>query len=188
MFPLFQEILVDRAVHAAVGRYLLPDSVFKGNMKPTLVKDDFSQAMHDFLPVAMRGISKAAADGSRSGWDDIGGLNDIRNAIKEVYFSLLVFNLLKIILISTCTCYFSLCYFVNMLMESFDFALRIAPNMVIFYVFEKGDNDNNLYFFDNQHSFLRNSIICFVGGYPFIKGLFIYYVPPKTVFGQRWFK
>ncbi|GLT59955.1 hypothetical protein SLA2020_327480 [Shorea laevis] len=78
------EILVDRAVHAAVGRYLPSDSVSKGNMKPTLVKDDFSQAMHDFLPVAMRGISKAAADSSRSGWDDIGGLNDIRNAIKEM--------------------------------------------------------------------------------------------------------
>ncbi|GLU22567.1 hypothetical protein SLE2022_386330 [Rubroshorea leprosula] len=78
------EILVDRAVHAAVGRYLPSDSIAKGNIKPTLVRDDFSQAMHDFLPVAMRGISKAAADGSHSGWDDIGGLNDIRNAIKEM--------------------------------------------------------------------------------------------------------
>lgn len=40
--------------------------------------------MHDFLPVAMRDITKSASDDGRSGWDDVGGLVDIRNAIKEV--------------------------------------------------------------------------------------------------------
>ncbi|XP_019233051.1 PREDICTED: peroxisome biogenesis protein 1-like [Nicotiana attenuata] len=40
--------------------------------------------MHDFVPVAMRDITKPAADGGRSGWEDVGGLNDIRNAIIEM--------------------------------------------------------------------------------------------------------
>lgn len=78
------EILVDRAVHSAVGRFLPSVSVPEEHTIPALVKDDFSQAMHDFLPVAMRDISKPAADGSRSGWDDVGGLNDICNSIKEM--------------------------------------------------------------------------------------------------------
>ncbi|KAJ0076240.1 hypothetical protein Patl1_34722 [Pistacia atlantica] len=60
------------------------------NIHPTLVRDDFTQAMHDFLPVAMRDISKPSPEGGRSGWDDVGGLNDIRNAIKEVLFLLLL--------------------------------------------------------------------------------------------------
>ncbi|KAJ0018293.1 hypothetical protein Pint_11582 [Pistacia integerrima] len=78
------EILVDRAVHAAVGRFLPSDSGGEKNIHPTLVRDDFTQAMHDFLPVAMRDISKPSLEGGRSGWDDVGGLNDIRNAIKEM--------------------------------------------------------------------------------------------------------
>lgn len=41
--------------------------------------------MRDFLPVAMRDITKSAADDGRSGWDDVGGLIDIRNSIKEVW-------------------------------------------------------------------------------------------------------
>ncbi|KAH9795822.1 peroxisome biogenesis protein 1 [Citrus sinensis] len=78
------EILVDRTVHAAVGRYLHSDSSFEKHIKPTLVRDDFSQAMHEFLPVAMRDITKTSAEGGRSGWDDVGGLTDIQNAIKEM--------------------------------------------------------------------------------------------------------
>lgn len=78
------EILVDRTVHAAVGRYLHSDSRFEKHIKPTLVRDDFSQAMHEFLPVAMRDITKTSAEGGRSGWDDVGGLTDIQNAIKEM--------------------------------------------------------------------------------------------------------
>ncbi|KAJ0105511.1 hypothetical protein Patl1_18620 [Pistacia atlantica] len=79
---MFQEILVDRAV-------LLPsDSGGEKNIHPTLVRDDFTQAMHDFLPVAMRDISKPSPEGGRSGWDDVGGLNDIRNAIKELIGSM----------------------------------------------------------------------------------------------------
>lgn len=52
--------------------------------KPMLVRDDFLQAMHEFLPVAMRDITKASSEEGRRGWEDVGGLIDIRNAIKEV--------------------------------------------------------------------------------------------------------
>jgi len=80
---LFQEILVDRTVHAAVRRFL-PSNVIYEHEGPALLQEDFSQAMHDFLPVAMRDITKSVSDDGRSGWDDVGGLVDIRNAIKEV--------------------------------------------------------------------------------------------------------
>ncbi|KAL8481932.1 hypothetical protein ACS0TY_028178 [Phlomoides rotata] len=76
------EILVDRSVHAAIGRSLSADST--DNEEPTLVRDDFMQAMQNFLPVAMRDITKPAAEGGRSGWEDVGGLNDIRNSIEEM--------------------------------------------------------------------------------------------------------
>lgn len=82
---MFQEILVDRAVHAAIGRFLPSDS--EEYVKPILVREDFSHAMHEFLPVAMRDITKSAPEVGRSGWDDVGGLNDIRDAIKEVQVS-----------------------------------------------------------------------------------------------------
>ncbi|KAH6832757.1 peroxisome 1 [Perilla frutescens var. hirtella] len=78
------EILVDRSVHAAIGRSLSAGLGSKENEKPTLVRDDFLQAMENFLPVAMRDITKPATEGGRSGWEDVGGLNDIRNAIKEM--------------------------------------------------------------------------------------------------------
>ncbi|KAF7803951.1 peroxisome biogenesis protein 1 isoform X1 [Senna tora] len=78
------EILVDRAVHAAVCRFLPSNAALNEHEIPALLKEDFSQAMHDFLPVAMRDITKSASDGGRSGWDDVGGLVDIRNAIKEM--------------------------------------------------------------------------------------------------------
>ncbi|XP_050232093.1 peroxisomal ATPase PEX1 [Mercurialis annua] len=76
------EILVDRSVHAAIGRFL--PSRLENHEVPTLVRDDFSQAMHDFLPVAMRDITKSSPESGRSGWDDVGGRKDIRNAIKEM--------------------------------------------------------------------------------------------------------
>ncbi|XP_042036119.1 peroxisome biogenesis protein 1-like isoform X2 [Salvia splendens] len=78
------EILVDRSVHAAIGRSLSADLGSKENRKPTLIRDDFQQAVENFLPVAMRDITKPATEGGRSGWEDVGGLNDIRNAIKEM--------------------------------------------------------------------------------------------------------
>ncbi|KAF9689930.1 hypothetical protein SADUNF_Sadunf01G0143400 [Salix dunnii] len=78
------EILVDRTVHAAIGRFLPSHSTLEEHDMPTLTKDDFSRAMHEFLPVSMRDITKSAPEGGRSGWDDVGGLNDIRNAIREV--------------------------------------------------------------------------------------------------------
>ncbi|URD80161.1 Peroxisome biogenesis factor 1, N-terminal [Musa troglodytarum] len=77
------EILVDRAVHAAVNRFL-PSSITNRDTQPVLLKEDFSVAMHEFIPVAMRGLTKAASEGGRSGWDDVGGLADIRNAIQEM--------------------------------------------------------------------------------------------------------
>ncbi|KAK4564265.1 hypothetical protein RGQ29_006369 [Quercus rubra] len=78
------EILVDRSVHAAIGRFLPPHSAFDKDEKPRLVREDFSQAMHEFLPVAMRDITKSAPEVGRSGWDDVGGLIDIQNTIKEI--------------------------------------------------------------------------------------------------------
>ena len=84
---MFQEILVDRAVHAAIGWFLPSGSGSEEHMKPLLVRDDFSHAMHEFLPVAMRDITKSAPEVGRSGWDDVGGLNDIRDAITEVQVS-----------------------------------------------------------------------------------------------------
>lgn len=82
-----QEILVDRAVHAAVGRFLPSDSGCDKESKPTLVRDDFSLAMHEFLPVAMRDITKSSPESGHSGWDDVGGLTDIQNVIKEVWLT-----------------------------------------------------------------------------------------------------
>ncbi|KAJ3678322.1 hypothetical protein LUZ60_002125 [Juncus effusus] len=73
------EILVDRAVHAASARFLSPLQ----NRNPNLVKDDFTKAMHDFVPVAMRGLTKTSSDGKNSGWSDVGGLNETKDAIQE---------------------------------------------------------------------------------------------------------
>ncbi|XP_061360347.1 peroxisomal ATPase PEX1 isoform X3 [Gastrolobium bilobum] len=78
------EMLVDRAVHSAVRRFLPSNAAIYEHESPALLREDFSQAMHDFLPVAMRDITKSASDDGRSGWDDVGGLVDIRNAIKEM--------------------------------------------------------------------------------------------------------
>ncbi|KAM3360991.1 peroxisome biogeneis protein 1 isoform X1 [Capsicum galapagoense] len=78
------EILVDRSVHAATARFLSSDLGIGRQEKPILIKDDFLRAMDEFVPVAMRDITKPAADGGRSGWEDVGGLNDIRNAIMEM--------------------------------------------------------------------------------------------------------
>ncbi|XP_027149181.1 peroxisome biogenesis protein 1 [Coffea eugenioides] len=78
------EILVDRSVHTAVGRFLSSDLGSKEQVKPTLVRDDFLHAMHEFLPVALRDLTKPPSEGRHSGWEDIGGLDDIRNSIKEM--------------------------------------------------------------------------------------------------------
>uniref|UniRef100_A0A7N0UHM7 Peroxisomal ATPase PEX1 n=1 Tax=Kalanchoe fedtschenkoi TaxID=63787 RepID=A0A7N0UHM7_KALFE len=78
------EILVDRAVHAAIGRYVLLPSPRQVLSKPTLLEKDFSLAMHEFLPVGMRDIAKPTLDDGHSGWDDVGGLTDIQRAIKEM--------------------------------------------------------------------------------------------------------
>ncbi|CAN7069002.1 unnamed protein product [Brassica rapa subsp. trilocularis] len=75
------EILVDRAVHAAIGRHLPCETNVS---KYTLVKEDFTRAMHEFVPVAMRDITKSASEGGRSGWEDVGGVTDVKNAIKEM--------------------------------------------------------------------------------------------------------
>ncbi|XP_014509277.1 peroxisome biogenesis protein 1 isoform X2 [Vigna radiata var. radiata] len=78
------EILVDRTVHCAVRRFLPSNASIDVRESPAILREDFSQAMLDFLPVAMRDITKSASDDGRSGWNDVGGLVDIRNAIKEM--------------------------------------------------------------------------------------------------------
>lgn len=96
-FILFQEILVDRSVHAATARFLSSDLGIGRQEKPILIKDDFLRAMDEFVPVAMRDITKPAADGGRSGWEDVGGLNDIRNAIIEVNVYVLLLILFSVV-------------------------------------------------------------------------------------------
>ncbi|PKU63684.1 peroxisome biogenesis protein 1 isoform X1 [Dendrobium catenatum] len=76
------EILVDRAVHAAISHSLAFNDTEPE--KPVLIKDDFSEALHDFVPVSMRGLTKAVVEGGRNGWEDIGGLSHIRTAIQEM--------------------------------------------------------------------------------------------------------
>ncbi|KAK1280221.1 Peroxisome biogenesis protein 1 [Acorus gramineus] len=78
------ETLVDRAIHAAVGRSLSCDAAYTKYESPILVKEDFTHAMHDFVPVAMRGITNSSSDGGRTGWEDVGGLREICNAIQEM--------------------------------------------------------------------------------------------------------
>ncbi|XP_062195469.1 peroxisomal ATPase PEX1-like [Phragmites australis] len=77
------EILVDRAVHAAASRFVLPPNASLNSVKPTLVMEDFLKAMHGFLPVAMRDLRKYAPDDKDSGWEDVGGLNEAVTIIKE---------------------------------------------------------------------------------------------------------
>ncbi|XP_031505213.1 peroxisome biogenesis protein 1 isoform X2 [Nymphaea colorata] len=77
------EILVDRAVHAAVGRVVSHPAIGKQE-KAFLIMEDFLQAMNDFLPVAMRDITKPGLEGGRLGWEDVGGLSEIQNAIQEM--------------------------------------------------------------------------------------------------------
>ncbi|CAL5410823.1 unnamed protein product [Camellia sinensis] len=78
------QILVDRAVHAGICRFLSYDLALLEHEKPALLGEDFLQAMQGFLPVSLRDISKSAHEGGRAGWEDVGGLTDIRNAIKEM--------------------------------------------------------------------------------------------------------
>ncbi|KAL6646354.1 hypothetical protein ACP70R_017962 [Stipagrostis hirtigluma subsp. patula] len=77
------EILVDRAVHAAASRFVLPSNASLNSGKPTLVMEDFLKAMHGFLPVAMRDLRKYAPDDKDGGWEDVGGLNEAVTIIKE---------------------------------------------------------------------------------------------------------
>ncbi|KAM0898590.1 hypothetical protein ACQ4PT_021852 [Festuca glaucescens] len=69
------EIMVDKAVLAASDRLL-------GSSSVNLVEEDFLKAMMDFSPVAMRDISKFSPESS-SGWEDVGGLSEVVNVIKE---------------------------------------------------------------------------------------------------------
>ncbi|KNA19383.1 hypothetical protein SOVF_062070 isoform A [Spinacia oleracea] len=75
--------LVDRSVHAAIGRFL-PSHEALERVNPSLIADDFAQARQDFLPVSMRDITKSPSEGGHVGWEDIGGLGDVRDAIKEM--------------------------------------------------------------------------------------------------------
>ncbi|KAI7999318.1 Peroxisome biogenesis protein 1 [Camellia lanceoleosa] len=54
------------------------------NMRNLLYLGGIFCIMQGFLPVSLRDISKSAPEGGRAGWEDVGGLTDIRNAIKEM--------------------------------------------------------------------------------------------------------
>lgn len=81
--------MVDRAVHAAASHFVRLSNASLDSLKPTLVIEDFLKAMHGFLPVAMRDLRKYAPDDKDGGWEDVGGLNEAVNIIKEVHISFL---------------------------------------------------------------------------------------------------
>lgn len=83
------EVLVDRAIHSAAVRSLSLQSsqqsvAIENCKKPELIGEDFSKALENFLPAAMRGIAKSSSQGGRLGWEDVGGLFETRTAIKEM--------------------------------------------------------------------------------------------------------
>lgn len=83
------EVLVDRAIHAAAVRSLSVQNSqhsisIENSKKPELFGEDFSKALENFLPAAMRGIAKSSSQGGRLGWEDVGGLFETRTAIKEM--------------------------------------------------------------------------------------------------------
>ncbi|KAK9698166.1 hypothetical protein RND81_08G086300 [Saponaria officinalis] len=77
-------ILVGRTIHAAISRHLPSHGSAEAHVRPSIIAEDFLQARQDFLPVSMRDITNVAPDGGRAGWEDVGGLIDVRNAIKEM--------------------------------------------------------------------------------------------------------
>lgn len=81
---MLQEILVDRAVHAAASRFVLPSNISLNSVQQNLVMEDFLKAMQGFLPVAMRDLRKYAPNDKDGGWEDVGGLNEAVTIIKEV--------------------------------------------------------------------------------------------------------
>ncbi|KAL3690911.1 hypothetical protein R1sor_004562 [Riccia sorocarpa] len=48
-----------------------------------ILDEDFSVALEDFVPVAMRGIGKSGHQLSHVGWEDVGGLEATRAALQE---------------------------------------------------------------------------------------------------------
>ncbi|GLJ21358.1 hypothetical protein SUGI_0392840 [Cryptomeria japonica] len=81
------EVLVDRAIHAAVTRSVSPQGsqeLASVESKPGLLIEDFSTALENFLPAAMRGIAKSGSQGGRMGWEDVGGLSETRASIQEM--------------------------------------------------------------------------------------------------------
>ncbi|GBG90573.1 hypothetical protein CBR_g50916 [Chara braunii] len=53
----------------------------------TVTEDDFAKAQRGFVPAAMRGvvaISNAGDGPSQKGWEDIGGLDDVRRTLQEI--------------------------------------------------------------------------------------------------------
>ncbi|KAG6550574.1 hypothetical protein Mapa_007943 [Marchantia paleacea] len=56
----------------------------KKNNKFEILEEDFTAALEDFVPVAMRGIGKSGNQLSHLGWDDVGGLDATRAALQEM--------------------------------------------------------------------------------------------------------
>lgn len=106
---------MDRAVHAAAARFLCPSSdVLKlaasdaphatsslCMMERPLVERkhlmietrqelgtlEFNKALRNYVPAAMQGIDVQTVQDGRSGWEDVGGLTETRQALQEVSFS-----------------------------------------------------------------------------------------------------
>ncbi|BBN13818.1 peroxin-1 [Marchantia polymorpha subsp. ruderalis] len=56
----------------------------KKNNKFEILEEDFTAALEDFVPVAMRGIGKSGNQLSHLGWEDVGGLDSTRAALQEM--------------------------------------------------------------------------------------------------------
>lgn len=67
--------LLERALHAASIR------IIKTNPShPSLLKEDFDTAKADFIPVSLKGIQLHKSEVK---WNDIGGLEEVRQTLKE---------------------------------------------------------------------------------------------------------
>ena len=64
--------VVARALHVCAARDVSSDGV---------TEDDFEAALQDFAPSALASVSLHRA--SELGWEDVGGLSDVRNTLVE---------------------------------------------------------------------------------------------------------
>ncbi|CAH1431779.1 unnamed protein product [Lactuca virosa] len=72
------------SAHAAIGRFVSHGLNFGSEKNTNLTKDDFVQAMKGFLSIVMHVITKSASEEGHEVWQDVGGLIEIHNSIKEI--------------------------------------------------------------------------------------------------------